>query len=94
LQIDTNSLSTEQLAALVSRLSNELTQRVLNTNPLPAATTAEWSLTADDVAERLCKSRRWVFRNIKKLPFARRVSRKAVVADEAGLNHWIANRPR
>jgi hypothetical protein len=53
-----------------------------------------WSLSADEAAKKLGKSRRWLFRHANGLPFARRVSRKTLVCDEAGLNRWVANRPR
>jgi len=94
-QIDIDILSTEQLAGLVSRLSAELTARLLTASPSPAGPPApEWALTAAEAARKLGKSRRWLFEHAAELPFIRRVSRKTLVADEAGLKRWIASRPR
>jgi len=50
----------------------------------------DFTLSADDVATRLSKTRRWVFRHAKQLPFVRRISLKTMVASESGLNRWIA----
>lgn len=52
----------------------------------------DFTLNADDVAARLDKSRRWVFRQASRLPFVRRISRKTLLASESGLNRWIAAR--
>lgn len=46
------------------------------------------TLNADQIAEQLGQTRRWVFRNVCKLPFVRRISRKALAGSEAGLRRW------
>jgi len=48
------------------------------------------TLDADEIAAALGQERRWVFEHIKDLPFVRRISRKALVADEAELLGWRA----
>jgi excisionase family DNA binding protein len=54
LQIDTNSLSTEQLAGLVSQLSAELTARLLaSPPPAPLAPEGDRLLNAKEMAARL-----------------------------------------
>jgi hypothetical protein len=91
------SVPAEQIPVLLARLAalqGALAARLLTTSIPAAAPAPEWALTADDVARRLGRSRRWVFRNAKRLPFVRRVSRKVIVADEAALKRWIASRPR
>jgi hypothetical protein len=45
-------------------------------------------LDADQIAVALGRSRRWVFRNAKRLPFVRRISRKALTCSEAALLRW------
>jgi len=55
------------------------------TRPSPAA---DRTLDADEIAAELGQTRRWVFRNAKKLPFLRRVSRKSVVGSAAELRRW------
>ncbi len=46
-------------------------------------------LTPTEAAKRLSVSRRWLYRNKHKLPFARRLSRKVLRFDEAGLERWL-----
>ena len=47
------------------------------------------TLDADEIARALGVSRRWVFRNAReKLPFVRRISRKALSCSEAALRRW------
>lgn len=45
-------------------------------------------LNADDIARELKVSRRWVFRNLDKLPFVHRHSRTAVECSEQDLQDW------
>lgn len=46
------------------------------------------TLNADEIATELGQTRRWVFRNARKLPFVRRISRKALAGSEVGLRRW------
>jgi predicted DNA-binding transcriptional regulator AlpA len=48
------------------------------------------TLNADQIAEVLGQTRRWVFRHAKDIPPVRRISRKALAADEAELLRWRA----
>lgn len=48
------------------------------------------TISADAAAALLCKPRRWLFTHAHRLPFVRRISRKHLVCDEAGLRAWIA----
>ena len=60
-------------------------------NPAPTVNEQKIrTLDADQIAAALGQSRRWVFRNVAKLPFIRRVSRKALVASESDLIKWRA----
>jgi hypothetical protein len=58
--------------------------------PAKVAEPKSRSLNADQIAAALGQSRRWVFRNLGKLEFVRRVSRKSLVASEADLLKWRA----
>jgi len=51
-------------------------------------------IDADTAAAVLGKPRRWLFDNARRLPFVRRISRKTLLCDEAGLNRWLQSRPR
>jgi hypothetical protein len=48
------------------------------------------TLDANEIATALGQKRRWVFANVEHLPFVRRISRKALAADEAELLRWRA----
>lgn len=50
-------------------------------------------LTPAQAAERLGVSVRWLYRHAKSLPFVRRLSRRALRFDPAGLRRWVASRP-
>jgi hypothetical protein len=47
------------------------------------------TVDADEIAKMLGQTRRWVFRNWKRLPFVRRVSRKCLVARESEVRRWL-----
>jgi len=46
------------------------------------------TLDADQIANLLGVNRRWVFRHSTKLPFVRRISRKALAACEREVRRW------
>ncbi len=90
-------LSARTLAALQGRTAAVLT--ALAAAALAATETAQEArasrpaagdrtLNADEIAAELGQTRRWVFRNARKLPFVRRISRKALAGSEAGLRRW------
>ena len=57
-----------------------------------AAGTQDHLLTVEEAAERLGVKTRWLYRRADKLPFARRLSRKALRFSEAGLLRWQATK--
>jgi len=62
--------------------------RLATGNQPPAAKKQSRTLDADEIASALGQTRRWVFKNAKQIPPVRRISRKAVAADEAELLRW------
>jgi hypothetical protein len=48
--------------------------------------------TPDEAAVKLRRSKRWLYRNSKKLPFIRRISPRSFVCSEAGIQKWLAGR--
>jgi hypothetical protein len=61
--------------------------------PMPQKETAsDETLNVDQIAREMGVPRRWVFRNVAKLPFVRRVSRKALVCSRADLARWRSSR--
>ncbi len=51
-------------------------------------------LSTAAAAARLNVSRDWLYRNAPKLPFTRRVGRRAVRFDPEGLNRWVSAQRR
>jgi hypothetical protein len=89
-------LSREVIAALLNRCSGaQMALAVALASPAvvystPVETSASQTLDADSIARELGVKRRWVFRNAKKLPFVRRISRKSLVCEERDLKRWRA----
>ncbi len=59
--------------------------------PLPSNETGRL-LSPEDAAALLGVKVTWLYRNAKHLPFARKLSRKALRFSEAGLRRWQATR--
>jgi hypothetical protein len=50
------------------------------------------SLSVDEAAAMIGVGRRYIYRNVKKLPWVRRLSAKKLSCSEAGLKRWLAGR--
>src|SRR5262245_44281251 len=57
-----------------------------------SSTATEALLDVHEAAARLRVSSDWLYRNAPKLPFTRRVGRRAVRFDPDGLARWVATR--
>ena len=55
--------------------------------------TEERWLSVDEAVEKYALSRRWLYDNADKLPFAKRVSKKKLAIKESGLVRWLEHRP-
>jgi predicted DNA-binding transcriptional regulator AlpA len=77
--------------ALAARLADASTT---HQDQLPTAHQAEVErlLTPPEAAALLGVTVTWLYRHASRLPFARRLSRKAVRFSEAGLRRWLAVR--
>jgi excisionase family DNA binding protein len=88
-----DALQPEQALSLVSSL-----REVLGLDrPVVAASVSEIPengdlLTVVEAAALLRVTRRWLYRHAKKLPFTRRLSRKALRFSRDGLERWVATR--
>ena len=64
--------------------------------PSPTANRSAWSaadlLTADEAAAELKVKRRWLYRHVKTLPFARKLSRKVLRFSRIGIHRWLATK--
>jgi excisionase family DNA binding protein len=88
-----------QVAAGLTRLTalqNALAARMLTAAPSPAPSPSgpEHLLSVEEAAARLGMSADWVYRHARHLPFTRRVGRRALRFDSAGLERWMAQRGR
>ncbi len=58
----------------------------------PTSSEPDRLLTAEEAAPILGVTPRWLYRHARQLPFARRLSRKALRFSEAGLHRFLAAR--
>ncbi|MGA8643870.1 hypothetical protein [Candidatus Binatus sp.] len=76
--------------AQLAAVQTTLTARLLNA---PAerheSEDVNW-LSVDQAAAKLGRSPRWFYRNAKRLPFVKRLSRKVLLVSEQGMVRWIA----
>ena len=70
-----------------------LAQTLRAEQPVPSAPPAPSSpdrlLTVDEAATVLSVSQRWLYDHAGRLPFARRLSRRALRFSETGMRRWI-----
>jgi hypothetical protein len=98
-----DGLNREDLAALLEQLKG-LEGRVMGRLLLGAPGTPEQSavtrpfddndrmLTPDEASVVLRRSRQWIYRHSKTLPFVKRISRKSLLCSQAGMKRWLASR--
>lgn len=60
--------------------------------PPGKATPPSRLLTPEETAKRLSVTVRWLYRNAKRLPFTRKLSRRVLRFEEAGLERYIRER--
>jgi predicted DNA-binding transcriptional regulator AlpA len=81
------------LAALQTALSARLLSAPNGHGKAPAAPAEpDRLLTAEEAAPVMGVKPRWLYRHARQLPFARRLSRKALRFSEIGLRRYIATR--
>jgi predicted DNA-binding transcriptional regulator AlpA len=82
--------------AQLSTLHLSLLSRLIKVRrqPLQVGATSDNDrlLSVDEAAEILKVTPQWLYRHARRLPFARRLSRKALRFSEAGLRRWAASR--
>ena len=82
--------ATAPLATVYRVLANEL--RAVQDMPGAASGDGDRMLTAQEAAPLLGVTPRWLYAHAKTLPFARRLSRKALRFSEVGLRRWTLRR--
>ena len=76
-----------QLAAAQATLAGRLMSA-----PAPDAPIETTWLSVEEAASKIGRSPRWFYRNAKRLPFVKRLSRKVLLVGEQGMLAWIAAR--
>lgn len=92
-------LSPDQLAVLSGRCATIqsaiqlaiITRTAAPTDPANGIGSARM-LSADEACAILKRPRRWLFDHAKRMPWIKRLSRKVILIDEAGMHRWIASR--
>ena len=106
--IEVTSEQAAALLARLGRVQAMLMQRVaaegVSVAPMdapsspvaPATTQHAWGaadlITIDEAAALLRVPRRWLYRNVRALPFARKLSRKVLRFSRAGISRWLATK--
>ena len=83
--------------AQLATLQLSLLSRLIKGRRQPSAVASASSdddrlLCVDEAAEILNVTPQWLYRHARRLPFSRRLSRKALRFSEAGLRRWAASR--
>jgi hypothetical protein len=93
------SLPREVIAELLAEsttVSALLAARLASSAREPASSPKEgddW-ISIDEAAQRLGKTRRWIFKNARTLPFTRRVSKKTLLCSSKGIEKWLSSGAR
>ena len=86
------------LLPLLTSLQNALVLHLLaakgTAQEKPSEVDADRLMAAEETAQIIGVSQRWLYRQAKNLPFAVSLSRKALRFSERGLHRWLATRPR
>jgi excisionase family DNA binding protein len=86
--------TTDALQALLEPLLDLLADKIverLNGSKPPAEVAEKW-LTPAEAAKLMGVNQDWLYRHAKQLPFAKKLSRKALRFNENGLKRWLASR--
>lgn len=92
------TLPLDAVAPLLMQIAAGMTRLTALQNALAAQdqrlTGPERLLDVEEAAARLGMSADWLYRHARQLPFTRRVGRRAVKFDPAGLARWVATQRR
>lgn len=85
-EFDINSIPRDAIPKLLIALA----ARLLEAEPVEPATEPDKLLTAAEASAILRRSQKWLSRNRKRLPFARRMGPRSWTYSEQGLRRWLA----
>lgn len=92
---DPDTIPAAEIPATLSALAalqGALAARLLVTVEPAVDNDVDTLLTVAEVAGRLRRSTKWVYRRVKALPFARRLDNRSWVFSQKGLDKWIVRR--
>lgn len=78
------------LTAWELRLMDRMREKEPPAKPEPVPRKPDRMLTATEAAEKLRRSRTWLYRRAKKLPFAKPLDNRSWVFSENGIDEWLA----
>ena len=92
----TAEIAPDQIPAAIAQLAaaqSTLAARMMTAAAQPRRQEEEetnW-LSVEEAAAKVGRSPRWFYRNAKRLPFLKRLSRKVLLVSEAGMRRWVAS---
>jgi hypothetical protein len=92
LVLDTTTIPRERIPVALAQLAaaqSALLARLLEETAEPTPETENY-VTVEQAAKRWHRSPRWFYRNAKRLPFCKRLSRKVLLVGEKGMERWLA----
>lgn len=95
LDLDIGAIAISDIPAVLAQLAAyqaQLAARLMKTPVLEATPETDRMLKAEEVAEQLRRSVKWVARHRASLPFAKKLASRSWVYSEAGLKKWLAAR--
>lgn len=97
--MDIDGLTREELAKLIgAAVTQWLLMMSTNARQAPQGeakriATDDEMLKVEEAAALIRRTPRWIYRHADKLPFARRISRKALLCSRRGIMEWLTSKP-
>ena len=79
-------------ALLEAIIRQAVWQKIVQTGSSKHETSEDRLLTVEEAAQMLSMSTDWLYRNAKKLPFARKLGKKALRFSQQGMLKWLEKR--
>jgi|SRR2546423_569017 hypothetical protein len=95
LNIDIDDVAVSDIPSAIAQLAAaqaQLAAKLMKTPEPEATPETDRMLKAEEVADQLRRSVKWVSRHRGSLPFAKKLASRSWVYSEAGLKKWLAAR--
>lgn len=87
--IELNAIPRAQISAVIAALAARLLEPVVQEATRPEVSATDALLTAEQIAERLGVSAKWIYRHLRKQPFARKLGGTWRFGEQ-GFERWLA----